>query len=45
MNWPYFLGLFLVPFYVALVCWLARPVTRFVSRRWPQSPLLFSWRV
>lgn len=45
MTWSLFLAVMLVPFYVGFVCWCVRPLARFISRRWPRSFLLISWRV
>jgi hypothetical protein len=45
MNWGLFLGLMLMPFYVGLVCWLSRPLQRYIRKHWPNSILLFSWRI
>ena len=45
MNWGLMLAIPLIPFYVGLVCWLSRPLKRYIARRWPRSFLLFSWRI
>ena len=48
MTWSLALALMLTPFYVGAVCWLARPLQRYIARtapRWLRSILLFSWRV
>ena len=48
MNWGLLIAIALAPFYVGLVCWLARPLKRFIERKTRgilRRILLFSWRI
>ena len=44
MTWSLALALVLVPFYVGLICYFARPLKRYIARRWPNSFLLINWK-
>ena len=48
MTWSLALAIILVPFYVGLICYFARPLKRYIARtapHWLRRILLFSWRV